>query len=354
MQPGLWLADRVEDFEQQVAVSLLPKPRNPANQPEFLERRRKLAAIGHQAIPRLLDSGETDGREAYLLFEFVHAEPALAVAHAEKWPLARRVGMAIECLEALALAHGSLLAHGRLTVECFRVTAAGQARLTAFPSEISSADPAGDDLSAAILFLSSLVVDSGLQHLPSDLKSILNKAKCKDPARAYGSATSLAADLRAFRDHEPVSARNPTPIYHAVLLARRRPEWFYPVVLLSAAFLVVTLYSVAMDISARRSRDRAQERLRQMQQLTYSLQSNIYEPVSKLPDSKAARETLIQWTSESLDRLAAQAGDDAQLRLQLAQSYNRLAEMQRSNGDAAGAMASEQHAGAMLAAIPTH
>jgi hypothetical protein len=87
-----------------------------------------------------------------------------------------------------------------------------------------------------------------------------------------------------------------------------------------------------------------------MQQLTYSLESNIYEPVSKLPNSKAARETLIHWTAESLDGLAAQAGDDAQLRSQLAHSYGRLAEMQRSNGDAAEALVSEKRAHAMLGA----
>jgi hypothetical protein len=107
-----------------------------------------------------------------------------------------------------------------------------------------------------------------------------------------------------------------------------------------------------MDTAARQSRNQAQARLRQLQQLTYSLESDIYEPVVKLPNSKAAREMLIRWTAESLDRLAAQAGDDAQLRSQLAHSYDRLAEMQRSNGDAAGALVSEQRARMLLAARP--
>ena len=103
--------------------------------------------------------------------------------------------------------------------------------------------------------------------------------------------------------------------------------------------------------SARESRPRLA--WRQLQQLTYSLESDIYEPVSKLPESKAARETLIHWTAESLKGLAAQAGDDAQLRAQLAQSYNRLAKMQRSNGDAAQALVSEQLAREVLNAKRT-
>ena len=352
IEPDLWLANRVEDFEQQVAVTLLPGPLASANQPEFVERRRKLAAIDHPAIPRLLNSGETREQESYLLYEFVPSEPALAVARTEKWPLARCIGMALEYLDALAKAHGNLLAHEHLTAESFRVTAAGQARLAAFPCVAAQADPAAADLSAIVKFISSLIANCELLRLPGDLKSILNKANQANPVKAYGSAYSLAADLRAFLARKPISTRRDTAIYRATLLARRRPELFYPTVVLAAAVLTATVYSVAMDTAARQSRNQAQARLRQLQQLTYSLESDIYEPVVKLPNSKAAREMLIRWTAESLDRLAAQAGDDAQLRSQLAHSYDRLAEMQRSNGDAAGALVSEQRARMLLAARP--
>jgi hypothetical protein len=354
MEPGLWLAERVEDFEQQVAVALVPNRLSSANELELQERRRKLAAIDHPAIPRLLDSGMTADQTPYLLFEFIPAEPALTVARAERWTLARRVGLAIEYLDALAAAHASLLAHGHLTVQSFRVSAASQARLPILSIESTEADPVAADLTAAIVFLSSLIAECGLARLPGDLKAILEKANCNDPAKAYWSTSSLAGDLRAFMARKPVSARKTTPTYRAALFARRRPELFYPAAVLVIAVLVVTLHSVAMDISAQRSRNLAQARLRQMQQLTYSLESDIYEPVSKLPNSSAARETLIRWTAESLDSLAAQAGDDAQLRSQLARSYNRLAQMQRSNGDAAKAMVSEQRAQVLLAARDVH
>jgi serine/threonine-protein kinase len=216
--------------------------------------------------------------------------------------------------------------------------------LSIFPPLVSSADPVAADFEAAVQCLSDLVEHAGMPRLPGDLKAILHKGKCNEPSKAYSSASGLAEDLRAFMHRKPVSARRATPVYHAVLFARRRPELFYPAVVLAVAVLVAALHSIAMDISARRSRDQAQARLRQMQQLTYSLESNIYEPVSKLPNSKAARDTLIRWTAESLESLAAQAGDDAQLRAQLAQSYARLAQMQRSNDDAAGALISEQRA----------
>jgi serine/threonine-protein kinase len=354
LEPGLWLAERVEDFEQQVAVALNTVAADPASHAQFLERRRRLGAMHHQAIPRLLDSGETAAGAPYLLFEFIPAEPALAVARTEKWPLARRVALAIEYLEALEAAHGNLAAHGKLTVEDFRVSSAGQARLAIFPLEVGEADPAAADLSAAVRFLSSLIADAALPHLPGDLRAILNKANCAEPAKAYRSANSLAADLMAFLARKPVSARRATPAYRAGLFARRRPELFYPALVLAVSFLMATIYSIAQDSAARHSRDQAQSRLRQMQQLTYSLESDIFEPVSKLPNSKAARETLIRWTAESLDGLATQAGDDLQLRAQLAKSYGRLAQMQRADGDAAGAVAAEQRARAMVGRDRAH
>jgi hypothetical protein len=193
---------------------------------------------------------------------------------------------------------------------CGVIPAAGQARLSAFPSMISVSDPAAADLSAAVQFISSLITDCGLPHLPHDLGFILNKANCADPSKVYASAYSLAADLRSFLDRKPVSTRRASVMYHATLLVRRRPELFFPAMILAAAVLAATLYSVAMELAARRLQNHAQTRLRQMQQLTYSLESDIYEPVSKLPNSKAVSETLIRWAAESLDGLAAHMAFD--------------------------------------------
>jgi hypothetical protein len=49
---------------------------------------------------------------------------------------------------------------------------------------------------------------------------------------------------------------------------------------------------------------------------------------------------LIQWTAQSLDAIAVQAGNDEELRRQLASGYLRLAEMQRMDGDEVSASSS--------------
>jgi hypothetical protein len=127
------------------------------------------------------------------------------------------------------------------------------------------------------------------------------------------------------------------------------PALFYPAPVLAVSVLVATIYSLAMYSAAERSRIQAQSRLHQMQRLTYALESDLYGPVSALSNSKAARETLIRWSADSLDGLATQAGADTELRAQLARSYGRLAEMQRANGESADAEHSRQQAASILA-----
>jgi len=344
LAPDVWLAERTEDFEQQVTVALVSQIQASQAHEGIHERTRKIAALHHPAIPRLLDSGETADRLPYFLFEFIPSEPAISWVHAKHWNSTRRIAIALEYLDALSLAHRNLVAHGSLTLSGFQVTATGQPQLPAFPCAVPLSDPVIADMSAVVTFLSELFADSESPRLPRDLKAILAKATHKDPAQTYGSLDALSADLKRYLDRRPVSARRSSLFYRMALYARRSPEVFYPAILLAMAILVAAVYSVIMDSEAQRSRNQAQARLLQLQQLTYSLESDLYRPVSQLPNSKPARETLIHWASESLDSLAAQAGDDRELRARLAQSYSRLAEMERSNGDEAAALAAERQA----------
>ncbi len=59
--------------------------------------------------------------------------------------------------------------------------------------------------------------------LHPDLSAIVLKALEKDPAGRYASAKDLAADIEAFLEYRPVSARRPSPARKAAKWARREP-----------------------------------------------------------------------------------------------------------------------------------
>jgi serine/threonine-protein kinase len=344
MEPHIWLAERLEDFDRQVAAVFTPGILEPEDQAAFRERRRRIAAMDHPAIPRFMDAGETSERLSYNLFEYIPDDAVLGVAHAQQWTLARRIAVALEYLDALALAHRNLLAHGSLSVDGFRVTSSGQPRIVLFPATESLDNPVEADLRAAIEFLAILIAECGEKKVPRDLKAIVDKAHEVGAAQSYDSVYALEQDVRAFLEHRPVSARTASPIHRTALFARRRPVMFFAGVTLLATVLGAAGYSFAKESAAQRSRAQAETRLRQLQRLTYSLESDMYEPVSKLPNSQAAKKVLIEWTSESLDELKGEAGADAELRRELANAYQRLAAVLRANGQLDEAARAESNA----------
>jgi prepilin-type processing-associated H-X9-DG protein len=58
-------------------------------------------------------------------------------------------------------------------------------------------------------------------EIPASLETICLKCLEKEPAKRYGSASALAADLRRFLDDKPILARPPGPAGRLMLWARR-------------------------------------------------------------------------------------------------------------------------------------
>jgi hypothetical protein len=249
-----------------------------------------------------------------------------------------------EYLDALSQAHRQMVDHGRLGPESFLVSSDGQLRLTACAA-IANGLGVDADLAAASDLLASLV-NASETRLPRDLAAVVEKAR----RGQYPSARSMAEDLRCFVERRPVSARPARLPHRLALFARRRPEVAVALLLVVVAVLATTVYSFAMADAARRSRNAARSRLHQMQQLTYSLESDLYQSVSQLPNSAAARANMIRWTSDSLDSLAAQADSDPELRPQLAAAYRKLAAVEQANHDAAASLQSAAKADTLLRA----
>ena len=87
--------------------------------------------------------------------------------------------------------------------------------------------------------------------LPRDLQAVLDRGMARHPNDRYRSAQELEADLRAFLDHRPVSARPVTALGRAWRRLRRSPIFWT----LATLLLVATLVRLTM---AWRAHDHAQ------------------------------------------------------------------------------------------------
>lgn len=86
--------------------------------------------------------------------------------------------------------------------------------------------------------------------LRGDLETITLKSLEKDKARRYQSAEELAADLRRYLNHEPISARPPTTLYRITKFSRRHRAL---VIGVSAAFILLAAGAATTALQAIRA-----------------------------------------------------------------------------------------------------
>jgi WD40 repeat protein/tRNA A-37 threonylcarbamoyl transferase component Bud32 len=98
-------------------------------------------------------------------------------------------------------------------------------------------------------------VDSSFR---GDVETIVGKALEKEPARRYQSASDLAADIRRYLRHEPITARSPSVWYQVRKFARRNRTLVAGVVatfvVLVAGVVVSASLAVRADHNARLAR----------------------------------------------------------------------------------------------------
>jgi non-specific serine/threonine protein kinase/serine/threonine-protein kinase len=107
---------------------------------------------------------------------------------------------------------------------------------------------------------------------------------------------------------------------------------------------------------AARERDKAENRFRQVQQFSRSLLFDVHRALRAVPGATDARRVLLDRAVTFLDGLAADAGHDDAMLLELASGYQQLANVQGNQlsdnvGDTAAAMVSVEKAVALVAAV---
>ena len=176
------------------------------------------------------------------------------------------------------------------------------------------------------------------RRLRGDLDNIVALALRKEPARRYSSVAQFAEDLRRHEDGLPVLARPDTLAYRTGKFIGRNKAG-----VVAAAFVVLALVAglVATTWQARR----ADRRFNDVRQLAHAMLFEIEPQIASLAGATSARGTLVKDALQYLDSLSREAGENRELRRELATAYEKVGEVQgnpsTSNlGDIPGALSS--------------
>ena len=188
-----------------------------------------------------------------------------------------------------------------------------------------------------------------VRRLRGDLDNIVLKAMKKEPAKRYESAGQMAEDVRRHLESEPVIARKDTVLYRASKFGARHRT----AVVAAAAVLATMVAGGALTVSewrvARQERGRAERRFNDVRHLATSFLFEFHDAIRDLPGSTEARSLVVRKALSYLDSLAGESQGDASLQRELAEAYERVADVQgnpaQANlGDTAGAARSTEKA----------
>ena len=130
----VYLGERADrQYSAQVAVKIVD---NGTMQGElglrFRAERQILASLNHANIARLIDAGETEEGNPYLVMEYVHGEPLDRYCDRQQLGVRERLQLFLDICSAVQYAHQNLVVHRDLKPANILVTAEGAPKLLDF------------------------------------------------------------------------------------------------------------------------------------------------------------------------------------------------------------------------------
>ncbi len=409
------------DFSQQVALKLLaPHLVDEKFAERFRAERQVLASLNHPHIVRLLDGGVGAKGEPYLATEYIEGQALDRFANERKRTVRERVRLFLQVCSAVEYAHQNLIVHRDLKPSNVLVANDGTAKLLDFgtaklttavgektateamlltpkyasPEQLRNEaittrsdiyslgmmlyellggarpfDSTGDaigELARAYHFAEPTALGKKVtgeaaaerrvgareleRELRGDLRAIAAKAIAHEAERRYASVAELARDLEAYLNGRPVGARNPSFWYVAGKLVARQ-KWA-----VGAAGLLLVAIGVGVGTTVYEKR-RAERRFAQVRQLARYQLFDVYDEAEKIVGSTRLRARLAEEALRYLDGLREEAAGDAELQVELARGYLRVADVMgnytKDNlGDREKAEALYDRAAALLAGLP--
>lgn len=130
----VWLARRADGALKRMVALKIPTlvlMRGELEQ-RFARERDILASLEHPHIARLYDAGIDPAGQPYLAMEYVEGETLTGWCDAHRLPIAARLELCLQVLEAMQYAHDKHVVHRDLKPSNILVTEAGQVRLLDF------------------------------------------------------------------------------------------------------------------------------------------------------------------------------------------------------------------------------
>jgi eukaryotic-like serine/threonine-protein kinase len=165
-------------------------------------------------------------------------------------------------------------------------------------------------------------------QLHGDLDNIVLKALQKDPANRYSTAADLAEDIQRYLDGYPVHAQEATATQRAAKFLRRHRGSAAAASLAALALVAGLAVAVWQAHVARLERDRARQRLWDVQRLANTLIFKIHDGVQNLPNSTPVRRMIVAEALTYLEALRNDPAADESLRIELSQAYQRIGVVQ--------------------------
>ncbi len=373
----VYLGERVDgEITHTVAVKLLrPGGDDPQLRERFLAERQILATLSHPNIATLLDAGHREDGQPYLVMEYVEGRPI--DLYAAGLEIRQRVGLFLKVSAAVAYLHRNLVVHRDLKPQNILVTQEGEPKLLDFgiakmldlttdstvtgmriltpdyasPEQVAGSPVStatdvyslgavlyklltgasphqfeGDSAGAIVLAISkgAIAPPSKLSpNLKGDLEMILMKALRTEPQERYATVDQFAEDLQNYLESRPIRARKGDAWYRARKFVRR---YWLP---FGAATLAVAGLAGGALV-ANHQRAIAQLRFGEVRQLANVFLFDFERSIRDLPGTLDARNLVASTGQRYLKRLAEESRYDPALEREIADGYERLAEIQDS------------------------
>jgi eukaryotic-like serine/threonine-protein kinase len=321
----------------------------------FDEERRILASLSHPSIAHVLDGGSQDGWP-WLAMEYVDGEPLTDALDQAGADLQARLEALFAVCDAVAFAHRNLVIHadikpGNVLMRrdgAIKLLDFGIARLAAEadPDEPLAAHPltpayaaperasgGAPTIAGDIFGLGMLLRDVLGEQSDADTAAIVAHATAADPAERYADVPALIADLWAYRDHRPVAARRDAGWrYRAGKFLRRHRLGASVTAAVMAILAIAAVTATVLYVRAEQARTEAERRFTEVRELSRFLLFDLYDDLADSPGTLPSRLRLADTARRYLDQLQRVPDAPADLRLDIARGWRRLAMVEGLSG----------------------